>query len=376
MASFSTLPCGVCESQLKTTNANYWCPECDEGLCSICLKYHTASKATRNHDVISADNYKQLPQSVANISQHCSQHNRKFHGYCPHHESLCCPFCIRSNHATCIGIASLEEVIQSAKTSVLFESLDQNLKDLKINVEKVIEDRKQNLNEIQIQRQKIHDEIKQVRHRINEHLDSLEQRILKDLHAAETKVKSKIEELLGKLALNMENLDLFETDITAIKNMRQTYKHFLELKGLRQNFIHMKCLCSLFEDESLQKVSINCKIEEEITNVLSTVTSLGSISVESSPTSVVLQTVREKQAQIGYFPNANLTTINGLQILLQRKLESTGTTGCSISSTGDIALIDNVNSRLLILKEDGTLKIEISSQLKHQQTVHLLMKRQ
>ncbi|CAC5355259.1 unnamed protein product [Mytilus coruscus] len=186
MASPSTCLCGVCDSQHITANADYWCPECDEGLCSQYLKYHNASKATRNHGVLSVDNYKQLPPSVSNVSQYCSQHDRNFHGYCPQHENLCvfCPSML-----PVLGYYRLRKSYRQQRKSVLFESLDQNLKDIKTNVERVIEDRKQNLDEIQKQRQKFHDEIKQVRNRINEHFKSLEQRILKDPYAAETKVK-------------------------------------------------------------------------------------------------------------------------------------------------------------------------------------------
>ncbi|CAG2251786.1 unnamed protein product [Mytilus edulis] len=198
MASSSTVICGVCESQHMTSNADVWCPECDEGLCSECLKHHNASKATRNHGVIPVDNYKQLPPSIADISQYCSQHDRKFQNYCPQHESVCCPLCIHSNHANCVGILSLEKVIQTAKTSVLLESFDQNVKNIKMNIKIVVEDRKQNLVEIQKQKQKFHDEIKQVRNQINEHLYTLEQQIPQDLYAAEKKVKSQIEGLARK----------------------------------------------------------------------------------------------------------------------------------------------------------------------------------
>ncbi|CAG2204655.1 unnamed protein product [Mytilus edulis] len=138
MASSSTVLCGVCDSQHTTTNVDYWCPKCDEGLCSQCLKHHNVSKASRNHDVMFIDNYKQLPPLMAGISPYCSQHDRKLKNYCPQHESLCCPLCIQSNHVNCVGILSLENVIQTAKTSVLMESLDRNLKDIKMNAERVV----------------------------------------------------------------------------------------------------------------------------------------------------------------------------------------------------------------------------------------------
>ncbi|XP_052101512.1 uncharacterized protein LOC127735387 [Mytilus californianus] len=360
MASSSTVICGVCESQHMTTKADFWCPECDEGLCSQCLKHHNASKGTRNHGVIPVDNYKQLPMSIVNISQHCSQHDRKFQNYCPHHESLCCPLCIQSNHASCVGILSLENVIQTAKTSVLLESLDKNLKYIKLNIETVVKDRKQNLVEIQKQRQKWYDEIKQVRNKINEHLDTLEQRILLDLYAAEKKVISQIEDLLGKLAQNTENVNSMEINISAIKDYASDLQAFLGSKMIETEIqkyeIYMQ---SLFDDGSSRKIDINCKIADKITDLLSTVTSLGSISIESNSPLVVLKTGKEIQAQTRSLQHVPLSTINDITMTLESKFIFSGITGCSIFSTGDIILIDHGNYRLLILKKDGTLKSDI-----------------
>ncbi|CAC5395174.1 unnamed protein product [Mytilus coruscus] len=326
MASFSTVSCGVCDSQHTTTNADYWCPECDEGLCSQCLKYHSASKALRNHDIISVDNYKQLPPSIANISPYCSQHDRKFKNYCPQHE----------------------------------KSLVQNLKDIKLNFERVVKDRKQNLVEIQNQRQKFHDEIKQLRNKINEHLDSLEQLILQDLYAAEEKVKSQIEDFLGKLAEHTEKRDLLQTNMSAIKEYALDLQAFLGSKMVETEIKkHEIFMQSLFEDGSLHKIDLNCKIKNNLSDVLSTVTSFGSISVESSSPLVVLQTEKDKQAQIRTFHHAPPTTINDIKMTLKRKFEFTCVTGCSFSSKGDIFLVDYGKIHLLILKEDGTLHSDI-----------------
>ncbi|CAG2192554.1 unnamed protein product [Mytilus edulis] len=358
MASTSTLICGVCESQHTTTNADFWCPECDEGLCTHCLKHHSASKATRSHGVIPVDNYKQLPTSIANISQHCSQHDRKFQNYCPQHESLCCPLCIQSNHATCLGMLSLENVIQTAKTSVLLESLDQSLKDIKINIERVVKDRKENLVEIHEQKQKFHDEMKQVRNKINEHLNTLEKRTLQELSAAETKVKSKIEDLLGKIAKNTEHINSMENNISAVKDYASDLQAFLGSKMIETEIQKYETfLQSLFDDGSLRKIDINCKINDKITDILSTVTSLGIISIESSSPLVLMKSGKEIQAQ--FLQHIPPLTINDITMTLQSKFQFNHITGCFFSSSGDIVLIDYGKRRLLILKEDGTLKSEM-----------------
>ncbi|XP_052098958.1 uncharacterized protein LOC127733684 [Mytilus californianus] len=326
------------------------------GLDQAHKKHHSASKATRSHEAIPVDNYKQLPTPIANISQHCSQHGRKFQIYCPQHESLCCPLCTQSNHANCVGILSLEEVIQTAKTSVLLESLNKNLKDIKINIERIVKDRKQNLTEIQKQKQKFHVELKQVRNKVNEHLDTLEQRILQDLYAAENKVKSQIEDLLAKLAENTENVNSMENNILAIKDYASDLQSFLGSKMIETEVQKYEMFIqSLFDDGSLRKMDINCKIEDKITDVLTTVASLGTISIESSSALVVMKTGKETQAQ-----HVPPFTINDITMTLQSKLTFSNITGCSISSTGDIILIDcSINRLLIFLNEDGTFKSDI-----------------
>ncbi|XP_063435946.1 uncharacterized protein LOC134716864 [Mytilus trossulus] len=360
MESPSTVICDVCESQHRTTHADFWCPECDEGLCSQCLKYHNALKATRAHEVISVENYKQLPTSIANIAHHCSQHDRKFQMYCPQHESVCCPLCIRANHANCVGILSLEEVIQTAKTSVLLESLDQNLKDIKINIEGVVKDRKQNLSEIQKQRQKFHDEIKQVRNKINEHLDTLEKRLLQELYAAETKVKSQIEDLLEKLTENTENVNSMENSISTIKDYASDLQAFLGSKMIETEIQkYGTFMQSLFDEGSLRMIDINSKIDNKITHILLNATSLGTISIESSSPLVFMKSGKELQAQTRSLQHVPPSTINDKIMTLQRKFDIYGNTGCSISPTGDLIIIDHGNYGLLIYKEDGTLKNKV-----------------
>ncbi|CAG2250942.1 unnamed protein product [Mytilus edulis] len=147
MATKGHILCGVCEVQDVTTVAEHWCPECDEGLCSSCLKYHTASKSSRNHDVISVDNYSKLPPSIASIKQHCPDHDKKFQNYCPQHESLCCPICISTVHRKC-EVLAIDNIIKASKESSLLEQIETAIGNIKFNIDSVIQDREENLETI------------------------------------------------------------------------------------------------------------------------------------------------------------------------------------------------------------------------------------
>ncbi|CAC5355261.1 unnamed protein product [Mytilus coruscus] len=102
---------------------------------------------------------------------------------------------------------------------------------------------------------------------------------------------------------------------------------------------------------------MNCKIENKISDVLFTVTSLGSISVESHSSLVIMQTQKDKQAQT--FHHVDLTTINDIKVTLKNNFDFTGVSGCSVSCTRTIFLVDSITKRLLSLKKDETLKSEI-----------------
>ncbi|VDI66259.1 Hypothetical predicted protein [Mytilus galloprovincialis] len=248
----------------------------------------------------------------------------------------------------------------TAKTSVLLESFDQNVKNIKINIERVVKDRKQNLLEIQKQKQKFHNEIKQVRYKINEHLDTLEQRLLKDLYAAEKNVKSQLDELLAKLAENTEKVNSMENNISAIKEYASDLQTFLGSKMIETEIQKYETfLQSLFDDGSLRMIDINCKIDDKITDVLTTVNSLGSISLKSSTQLVSMKTGKEIQAQTRSWQRVPISSINDITMALQSKFQFNHITGCFFSFTGDAILVQYGYQHLLILKEDGTLKNEM-----------------
>ena len=199
MATFSDVLCSICEAQHTIKNAANWCPECEEGLCSECLKHHTVSKYTKSHEVISMGNYHKIPQSVSQIVQHCTEYDRRYQHNCPMHESLCCPLCISEYHNDCVGLLAIENIVKTAKASAMLGSIEDRLKDISSNMERVIRDREENLTKITDQRRKIHNEIQEERRQINENLDELEEKVIENLDAEEAKLKSEIENLLEKL---------------------------------------------------------------------------------------------------------------------------------------------------------------------------------
>ncbi|VDI66257.1 Hypothetical predicted protein [Mytilus galloprovincialis] len=152
-----------------------------------------------------------------------------------------------------------------------------------------------------------------------------------------------------------------ENNISAINEYASDLQAFLGSKMIETEIQKYETfLQSLFDDGSLRMIDINCKIDDKITDVLPTVTSLGSVSIESSFPLVFMKTGKEIKAQNMSCQCVPISSINDITMALQSKFQFNLITGCCFSFTEDAILVQYDYQRLLILKEDGTLKNEIS----------------
>ncbi|CAG2198911.1 unnamed protein product [Mytilus edulis] len=365
MATSTNIVCGICEAQHITKCADHWCPECDEGLCNHCEKHHSISKGTQKHGVIPTEDYKKLPPDILSIGHHCQEHEKKFQNYCPHHEKLCCPSCISTEHRKCVGFLDLDEIIKTSKTSVLIQYLEKSYKDIATNINNIIIDRKGNLAKIREQRHGFHTEIKQVRVKINTHLDKLEQQIISDLLSEERKIETQIETLLNQLSEKIATVHDLQNNIVAIKNHASDLQTFLARKRLEECAMsEEKYLQSIMNDSnSLKCVKLKCSISDNIMNILD-IKSFGSISTDVNPSTVVLTLRKEKQAQILHQTIIANKSIENLQVTKIRQFKvpcKSGITGFTFCPNGDMVFVDyNDGRRLLIMDSMGNFRREIS----------------
>ena len=272
--------------------------------------------------------------------------------------------CISTNHKDCVGLLSIREITKTSKTSTLIDDIEQSLTNIKYNIDNVIKNRQQNMSEIRHQRQIFHDKVKQMRVKINSHLDTLEQNIQKELDDAEDKIKSKIENLLKQLSEESKTIDGIQRDITVIKEYASDLQTFLGSKTIEEEVKkEEKYILTLSEDGCLQQLNLKCTIDKKIKGIMSTMTSFGSVSIETSPPSVVIKTMKSKQAQImSVIQPPSVKSINDFKLTLHHTFDipkgknTTNITGCIVSPNGKVILVDySYNRRLVILNDDGTL---------------------
>jgi outer membrane protein assembly factor BamB len=211
-----------------------------------------------------------------------------------------------------------------------------------------------------------------MRVKINSHLDILEQNLLKELDDAEDKMKSKIDNLLKQLSEESKTVEGIQRDITAIKEYASDLQTFLGSKAIEEEVKkEEKYIMALSEDGCLQQLSLKCSIDNKIKDIMSTMTSFGSVSIETSPPSVVIKTMKSKQAQIiSVIQPPSVKSINDFKFTLHNTFDipkgknKIGITGCIVCPNGKMILVDfHSNHRLVILNDDGTLDKKIPCSL-------------
>ncbi|VDI45807.1 Hypothetical predicted protein [Mytilus galloprovincialis] len=244
------------------------------------------------------ESYNKLPASISNIVNYCTNHGRKYENYCPHHDKLCCPACISIDHRSCIGLLLLQDVLKTAKTSVLLDSIESDIIDMKCNIENIIQDRQQNLVIINDLRNRYRLEIKQVRSKLNFHLDTIEENIFEDLDANENKVKREAEKLITKLSEKKKVVEDLVRNISAIKMHATDIQAFIGSKSIEIRLEEEeKYLQGLTEDGSFSQILLKLNINEKLSNMKSTIKDFGNVTIETSQSSVVLKKTKTKLAQ-------------------------------------------------------------------------------
>jgi hypothetical protein len=82
--------------------------------------------------------------------------------------------------------------------------------------------------------------------------------------------------------------------------MHQTYRHVpIGTKAIAEEVkMEEEYLMALSKDGCLQQLNLRYNINTKINDILSTMMTFGSVSIETSPPSVVIKTVKAEQAQI------------------------------------------------------------------------------
>ncbi|CAC5423273.1 unnamed protein product [Mytilus coruscus] len=202
MASSKHIPCGPCHERIANTKAEFWCYNCDEGLCSTCSSHHKRSKSSRDHKTIDIKSYKPFKKA---IKTECDKHGQQLNLYCPSHLMPCCEECIPTSHSKCTGIKSLATIVQKTKMEKSKESLDKDINSILDILNRIKTNKSGKIKRGEQQCNSIKGRIAKFRKKINEHLDELEKKLCQETNTVLNKEKSKASDLITELEKKKNN---------------------------------------------------------------------------------------------------------------------------------------------------------------------------
>jgi DNA-binding beta-propeller fold protein YncE len=148
----------------------------------------------------------------------------------------------------------------------------------------------------------------------------------------------------------------------ALKEYASDLQTFLGSKSIEVEVEKQeKFMESLSENGSLKQLNIKCSIDNKILDLVSTITTFGSVAIETGSQTAVLKTEKSKQAQI---MSVVEPPINDIKLTLYSNIKipkeiSHKSRGCVICPNGKMLFTDKSSKKLVILNNDGTLDKKI-----------------
>ncbi|XP_071148310.1 E3 ubiquitin-protein ligase TRIM45-like [Mytilus edulis] len=347
MATGKIIPCGPCNVDDVTKNAWRWCTSCEEGLCEDCEHVHRRSKASRNHKVISIEDYSKIEN--VSISQVCEHHGENLEWFCKSHDEILCVACVPSKHKACSDVVPISESSANSRQSASLFDLEETIEGTLNNVTLCIKNRESATKELEKQETAVKSMVLQTRTKINVHIDKLQENLLHELRSTSQACKSKYMKILQKLKSTQEMLTKVKEETKYMKQFSSDIQVFLGTRQVNKRISNevesIKNEIGAAKDYEL-KVSIDSLIEK----LSKDVEEFGKIMVSESATNLDFGDQKFDQAQIGI----NISTsrnISDIKLQLIKTFQMKGKqkliTGCVILPNGHLLMANSTNENKL-----------------------------
>ena len=355
--------CGICENRHISKPSEAWCRECEEGLCTECIEYHSSWKLSRGHTTIPITEYQKLPSYVLDIKEHCNEHHEKLNLYCKEHECPCCGICNVENHKDCKEVAVFGNITKNVKTSTMFNETEHLIKEMLENIGKIRQNRETNSSSVKELKRIIQDEIQELRTNVNNHLDKLQENLMKELIELEKQVTEETRELLVSLDEKQKKLIEYQTNIVNIKKYASELQTFIAVKQIERDIeTHDTCLQSLVNSDSLNQTKLTYKIDTGLKNITTSIQKFAEVVVESKPCEMVFVRRKDKQAQMLVAELSPPMSVENIQLNLKQKINIKGFNirGCSLLPDGRMVFSCYSTSIVRFINKEGIESFQIS----------------
>ncbi|XP_052079892.1 uncharacterized protein LOC127718037 [Mytilus californianus] len=354
MASGKHIPCGPCRFDDVTKDAGRWCTNCEEGLCEDCENVHRKSKTSRNHQVISLEDYRKIEN--VSISQVCEHHGENLEWFCKTHDEVLCVVCVPSKHKSCSDVIPITVNSANSRQSTALFDLEETIGRTLRNVKQCIKNRESATKEIEKQEIVVKTMVLETRMKINSHLDRLQEKLLNELGLTSHTCKSKYMKILQKLESTKEMLIKLKEETLHMKQFSSDIQVFL---GTRQFNKQIKSEIKSTKSElgSTKDYELKVAIHSIIEKLSNEVEEFGQIKVSECASMLDFKEQKIDQAQIGItIPTpSNISDIK-LQVIKTFQIEKTNDMniyGCIILPNGHLLMTHKQENQLKEYSDTG-----------------------
>ncbi|XP_063427219.1 uncharacterized protein LOC134710753 [Mytilus trossulus] len=345
-------PCGYAENNEK---AEKWCTVCEEGLCADCEKVHKSIKTTRNHRLISTEDYRQIENISVNLN--CEDHDKRFELYCKTHDVAVCLSCVPTHHRTCSDVIPLEKAAANAKQSTALADLEDTLTLTIQNLEQIIADRDSASKKLENQKKTIKNAINATRARIMDKLADLEQKLLSELDTKHRDCKSEEGKLLTSLNNSERDLSCLREQTSQLKSFASDIQLFLGTRKINKA-VYREVESVKERIKCFKNYEMNLTLNPSIMALMNELDQFGKISVRTTTTNLPFKEAKVDQAQIE-LRVSDMKNINNVRLQLSNKFKvkkekSMWLSGCDMLPNGNLLIADYYGkSGLREYSEDG-----------------------
>ncbi|XP_063418519.1 tripartite motif-containing protein 16-like [Mytilus trossulus] len=348
MATGKQIPCGPCSVDDVIKNAWRWCTSCEEGICEDCEHVHRRSKSSRNHRVISIEDYSKIEHF--SISQICEQHGENLEWFCKCHDEVLCVVCVPSKHKACSDVLPISANSANARQSSALSDLEEKIEGNLCNVKQCIKNRESATKEIKRQELEVKTMIIETRQKLNGQLDKLQEKMLHELRSTADTCKSKYIKILENLKSTEEMLTKLRQETEHMKQFSSDIQVFLGTRQVNKRIIH-KVESTKREIGAAKDYELKVSIDRLIEKLSIDVEEFGKLTVLESAVNLNFWDTKIDQAQIEI--NVPITEsisdikpqlINSFQMSSERNLN---VTSCLILPNGNLLIANSTkNSNL------------------------------
>jgi hypothetical protein len=289
MASSSQL-CEPCFRATQSSVAVKYCSDCDESLCSDCFSIHGTFKAFISHHVIDAH----VSADISfELNKFCSDHiDMVLDFYCSDHDDICCKSCIADEHRICEKIKPLDVAAKGVKSAIMFEDFASEVKYLIDTASKVREQKQKSKVTWDSSTDSVKRGVEIFRCPILKHIDDMEEKLMLKVNAANSII----------VAETGEGMKAVEKYMSDIQDISHKFDFITKNGSEKQIFRLIKTLEAGLsqKSEDLEKLISSLTFPQLVfkeSNLLSKMETIGSVTIETSPSDMNYQPPKALQAQ-------------------------------------------------------------------------------